>query len=251
MTKLEFIAAFTSACGNLPGELLDTALAQFERQFTDQLLSGLSEQTIVANWGSPQSAALKLKLHTLNGSLKQPMSGEKVMRICMMGFGLLLMDLFVLIPATVFASVLLAFYTLAGSAYLAGIFIIASNLAGVNYIVVPNHYFPAAIFKHMEIGNVHIDPSSPMPVQQNPPHFTSKINPAIVAFEDAPQAISGDAQLQSLNIAANWAKDVFWCGIATTLAGMLLLVLCLKATGLAFRVLRRFALWHFNTLKNV
>lgn len=263
MTKLEFIAAFTSACGNLSGELLNTALVQYERQFTDQLLSGMSEQTIVAGWGSPQSAALKLKLHTLNGSLKKPMSGEKVMRICMTGFCLLIMDLFILIPASVCAALLSLFYALAATVYLVGIFISASSLAGVNYVEVPNQYFPVGIFKHVEIGSFRIDPSPLTPEQQSPepastPHFISSINPGILVFEYAPAAVADAIQpatmkdkTQSLHIAANWTKNAFWCGIAVILAGMVLLVLCLLATRLAFRLLHRLALWHFNTLKNI
>ena len=81
VTKLEFLAAFRLACDTLPGELVEAAVADYERQFTDALLAGELESAIVQRWGAPQHAALKLKLGTFNGNLKQVVTAEKVARV--------------------------------------------------------------------------------------------------------------------------------------------------------------------------
>ncbi len=247
MTKLEFIAAFTSACDNMPRELLDAALADYERQFTDQLLSGQSERAIVDGWGAPQTAALKLKLQTLNGNLAQPLSGAKVLRVVMAGAGLAVLDFFLLIPASFVGFLLTSLFLLGSGAYLGGIFVTVSSLVGVNYIEVPQSYFPAAMFSHVDIGSVRIDPD--VIVVDTPvlamPHSSTNITPDIIAFEDA-----GQHQKQTLHIATNLHKNAVWNGLGITLTGMMLLVLGLLAVRLSFRLLGRFIGWHLFTLKN-
>ncbi|PRC93725.1 DUF1700 domain-containing protein [Solimicrobium silvestre] len=245
MTKLEFIAAFKSACDTLPSELLEAALADYERQFTDQLLSGLSEQTIVERWGSPQHAALKLKLGTFNGNLKQAVSAEKVARVGLSGVGLILMDFFLLIPATLYFSLLSVFYALALVAYLTGIFVSASSLAGVSFIDIPAHRIPNFISMH---GTTHLDLND------------IEIVPTLISSADLPTKAMEERLLgfnhahflhdQGLHIATNLNKNTLWNGIGITLAGMLLMLCCFLATRFTFRMLRRFAAWHFSVLKN-
>lgn len=243
MTKLEFLAALRTACEALPPEITEAALADYERQFTDQFLSGQSEQRIVDRWGSPSHAALKLKLGTLNGNLKQAVSVEKVARVGISGVGLALMDFFLLIPATIYLVVLTAFYTVSLAVYLSGIFVSASSLAGVNYIDVPT----PTLFEHvnlkgstrLNIGSVDIVPTDLTVLAED------KKNPA--EAEPVPAHFLRD---RGLHIATHINKNSLWKGISTTLAGMLMLVLCLLATRYSFRVLRQFAVWHFAVLKN-
>ena len=246
MTKLEFIAAFKSACNNLPTELVDLALADYERQFTDQFLAGVSEHIIVERFGSPQHAALKLKLSTLNGSLKTTVTAEKVARVGMSGVGLVVMDIFLCIPAAIYACALFAFYCAALVVYLVGIFFSASSLAGVNYFDVPARYFlhngAMRGSTHLTIGAIDIVP-------------TELINNDERTPVDAPQ--SGDVEHtqhflheRGFHVATHVGRGTIWKGLGTTLAGMVLLVLCFLATRFTFRLVRQFAAWHFSVLKN-
>jgi uncharacterized membrane protein len=247
VTKLEFLAAFKTACDTLPGELLDAALADYERQFTDQILSGLTEQVIVERWGSPQHAALKLKLGTFNGNLKQAVSVEKVARVGMSGVGLAFMDFFLLIPATIYSAVLLAFYLASLLVYLSGIFISASSLAQVSYIDVPVHYFlndtSLKGSTHLNLGNIEIvsadiskDDDESKKASPDPEHPTKHFGHFL--------------RDQGFHIATHISKYSVWKGIGTTLAGMLMLTFCFLATRFTFRILKQFASWHFTVLKN-
>ena len=246
MTKLEFIAAFKLACDTLPVELVDVALADFERQFTDQFLSGMSEQVIVERWGNPQHAALKLKLSTFNGNLRKTVSVEKVARVGMNGVGLVLMDVVLCIPAMIYLALLSAFYIAALVVYLTGIFVSASSLAGVNYIDVPAHYLLHDMAMkgstHLNIGNIDIVPTE----------LVKEDGPVVPEAGQGPGPDHSPHFLhdRGFHIATHLNKNTIWKGTSTTLAGMVLLVLCFLATRFTFRMLRQFVAWHFTVLKN-
>lgn|GEM_PF-6632393 len=250
MTKTEFLAAIKSACETLPVELVDAALADFERQFTDQFISGVSEQTIVERWGSPQAAALKLKLGSFSGNLKQAVSAQKVARVGLSGVGLLLMDIFLLGPAMVYSALLATFYAVALAVYLTGIFVSASSMAGLNYIDVPARYllnnFTTKGYSHLDLDNIDIAPLGLIS------------DDALPKVADTTDPTNNQDQLQSpssfhergIHFATHLNKDSIWKGIGTTLAGMVLLVLCFLSTGFTFRKLRQFVAWHFTVLRN-
>ena len=246
MTKLEFLESFKSACDTLPAELVDAAVADFERQFTDQFLAGQSEQMIVGRWGSPQHAALKLKLGTLNGSLKQVVSAEKVARVGISSFGLMILDLFLFIPGMAYFAVLMAFYFLGCLIYLAGIFQTSAGLAGVNFIDVPANYFSNDMVMkgstHLNIADIDIVPSQ---VFEGEEQKISNGNPE--------QTVGHDMHYmhdRGFHIATHLGKNSVWKGVGTTLSGMLMLVLCLLATRFSIQMLKQFASWHFTVLKS-
>ena len=246
MTKLEFLDSFKSACDALPPDLVDTAVAGYERQFTDQFLSGLSEQSIVAQWGSPQHAALRLKLGTLNGNLKQVVNAEKVARVGFSGFGLLMLDLFLLIPGMAYLALLMTFYFCGALIYLAGIFQASASLAGVNFIAGPAYYFPGDMSlkgsTHVTIADIDIVPSD---LAGNDEPDRARETPEQPAVRDA-----SPLHERGIHIATHLDKRSIWKGIGTTLSGMLILVLCLLATRFTFRMVKQFASWHFSVLKS-
>ena len=252
MTKIEFISAFKSACETLPGGLVDAALADYERQFTDQIISGVSEQVIVERWGTPQTAALKLKVGTFNGNLKQAMSAGKVARVGVSGVGLVFLDILLLGPAAIYSALLAAFYVVALLVYLTGIFVSASSLAGVSYIDVPAHYllnnFAVKGYTHFDLADMDIVPTDLTNDDASP---TAAGVTGVAEDSDhvqihSPSFFHGNG----FHIATHLNKDSIWKGISTTLAGIVLLVLCFLATGFTFRKLRQFVVWHFSVLKN-
>jgi len=249
MTKLEFLAAFRSACASMPAlpiELTESAIADYERQFSDQLLSGLAEPVIVDRWGAPSQAAMKLKLGTLNGNLKQAVSVEKVARVGMSGLGLAVMDFFLLIPGAIYLALMLAFYIASLAVYLSGIFVSASSLAGVNYIDIPAYYLmndhSVKGTTHLDIGSVEIDSTD---IGSEPE--AEKQSWADTNSADHPPHFLRD---KGFHIATHINQGSLWKGIGSTMAGMLMLVLCLLATRFTFGLLRQFVAWHFSVLKN-
>ena len=233
MTKIEFFAAFRQACSALSAELLDGALADYERNFTDQILAGQSETAIVGRWGTPQQAALKLKLGTLGGNLKQPVSAEKVARVGINGLGLALLDFLLLGPVALGLTVLASLYLGAGLIYLSGIFVSAANLAGVDTIDVPAQFlareFDVRGSTHLEMGNLEIVPQQIM-----------------ISARDG----SGAVPVPGFHLVARPQTLPVWRGLGMTLAGMLMLTLCFWSTGAGLRRFKQFAVWHVSVLKN-
>ncbi len=246
MTKLEFLAAFRLACNSMPSEPVEAAIADYERQFTDSLLSGLSETVIVERWGTPQHAALKLKFGTFSGNLKQAVNVEKVARVGISGAGLALLDLILLIPASVYATLLWAFYIVSIAVYLSGIFVSASSLAGVNYIDIPAH---ALLSKLATKGTTHISIGS-MDIEPADIGTDSDDEPAGLNQSESVEQGTHFKRDRGFHIATHIDKSSIWKGVSTTLAGMLLLVLCMLTTRFTFRLLRQFVAWHFSVLKN-
>jgi len=246
MTKLEFLAAFRSACEALPMALTEAAIADYERQFTDQFLTGVAEQVIVDRWGAPSQAAMKLKLGTLNGNLKQVVSVEKVARVGMSGLGLVVMDFFLLIPGAIYLALMIALYAGSLAVYLSGIFVSASSLAGVNYIDVPAYYLmndhSVKGTTHLDIGSVEIE-STDISAE----HGADKKTQSDGNSADHPPHFLRD---KGFHIATHIGRGSLWKGVSSTLAGMMLLVLCLLATRFTFGLLRQFVAWHFSVLKN-
>lgn len=244
MTKLEFLAAFRAACVNLREDVVEAAVADYERQFTDHLLAGGNEADIVGRWGSPATAARKLRLSTFNGNLAQAVSAEKVARVGVSGLGLAAMDLLLVGPAIIYTFVLGLFYAVSLAIYLSGIFVSAASLAQVNYIDLPTEYLTGAFNfdgrDSLKFANVEIVPD--------------EIADVDAAATPTPGA-GNDLLLHSLHhknfhIATKINQQTIWKGLGTTVAGMVLLILCLLATRLSFRAVRRFAAWHFSVLKN-
>ncbi len=256
MTKLEFLAAFRAACEHVREEAVEAAIADYERQFTDQILAGETEQAIVDRFGSPQAAARKLKLSTLNGNLKQAVSAGQVAKVGVSGLGLLLLDLILVVPAIVYSALLGAFYFVALLVYLSGIFISTASLAKVSYIDVPTQNILSGVnfndHSHITIGDVEITPE----VSDDPDLVEDRSDVANAAKGEAdPQ---GEPALpihllrdQNFHISTHVNNRTIWRGIATTVAGMVLLVLCLLATRFSFRTLKHYVIWHFTVLRNV
>ncbi len=245
MTKLEFLTAFKQACDALPTELVDAAVADFERQFTDQLLTGVPEHSIVERWGTPQHAALKLKVSSFNGNLRQSVNVDKVARVGISGVGLAIMDFFLFFPGLIYLVVLAVTYLAALIVYFAGIFVTASSLAGVNYVDIPAHYLPHDFSMkgstHLDIGNIDIVPTEVFNEDKS-----ATPAPKEPTSADLPQVVHDRAY----HVATHLSKSTIWKGISTTLSGMVLLVLCFLATRFTYSMLRQFVTWHFTVLKN-
>jgi uncharacterized membrane protein len=256
VTKLEFISAFRSACESLPTELVEAALADYERQFTDQFLSGVSEAVIVERWGTPQHAAMKLKVGTLNGNLKESVTVQKVARVGLNGIGLVVMDVLLCVPAVVYAAVLVVFYVAALAMYLSGIFMTSSSLAGVNYIDVPAHYLLRDLdmkgSTHFNFGSIDIVPTELVEDgdTSKPASVDSGGNNSGEAHPEANDHAQHFLRDRGFHIATHIHKGTVWEGVSVTVAGMLFLLLCLLATRFSFLMFRQFIRWQFAVLKN-
>jgi uncharacterized membrane protein len=147
-SKLEYLDALKRALMGLPPETQAKTLAWYEQRFVDGASNGRREQEVAEELGDPRDVALTLRTSAHLEQIKDKAPPSTVARTVVSGFGLLVFNLFMLIPAAVFASLLMALYMSAFGVYVSGIAITASGLAGSNELIL------SAPMSHLENGDV-------------------------------------------------------------------------------------------------
>jgi len=147
-SKLDYLDALKRALMGLPPDVQAKTLAWYEQRFVDGAAVGRSEQDVAKELGDPRDVALTLRTNAHFAQLShKPAPTSSVARTVVSGFGLLVFNLFMLIPAAVFASLLMALYMSAFGVYVSGIAVTASGLAGSNELVL------SAPLSRLEITN--------------------------------------------------------------------------------------------------
>lgn len=135
MGKLEYLDALKRALMGLPPETQARTLAWYEQRFVDGTASGRQEHDVATELGDPRQVAVTLRTSAHLAELKDKKPPSNIARTIVSGFGLLIFNLFMLIPAAVFASLLMSLYLSAFGVYVSGIAVTASGLAGSNELV--------------------------------------------------------------------------------------------------------------------
>lgn len=139
MGKLEYLDALKRALMGLPPETQARTLARYEQRFVDGSAAGRPEHEVAIELGDPRQVAVTLRtsahLADLKDSSKDKKPSGNVARTVVSGIGLLIFNLFMLIPAAVFASLLMSLYLSAFGVYVSGIAVTASGLAGSNELI--------------------------------------------------------------------------------------------------------------------
>ncbi len=135
MGKLEYLDALKRAMTGLAPELQARTLAYYEQRFVDGLAAGLSETEIAADLDDPKKIAMTLRASSHLAAFEQKRNPANLLRMIVSGLGLFIFNLFMVVPAAVYASLLAAMYACALGFYIAGIAITASGLAGANELV--------------------------------------------------------------------------------------------------------------------
>jgi len=135
MGKLEYLDALKRALMGLPPETQARTLAWYEQRFVDGSAVGRREQDVSLELGDPRQVALTLRTSAHLAALKDAKPPFNPVRAILSVIGLLVFNLFMLIPAAVFASLLLSLFMSAFGVYVGGIAITASGLAGSSELV--------------------------------------------------------------------------------------------------------------------
>jgi uncharacterized membrane protein len=143
MGRLEYIDALKRALAGLPTDTVARTLAYYEQRFIDGLAAGRSEDEVSADLGDPKQIAMTLRANAHRESLEPAKARPSVLRMAATTVGLAVFNLFMVVPAAVFAAILAAIYAVSFALYFGGIVVTASGLAGANEIVFssPNVYY--------------------------------------------------------------------------------------------------------------
>ena len=135
MGKLEFLDALKRAMTGLAPELQAKTLAYYEQRFVDGLAAGRSELDISRELDDPKKIAMTLRASSHLSAFEQKRNPANLLRLLVSALGLAIFNLFMVVPAAVYASLLAAMYACALGFYVGGIAITASGLSGANELV--------------------------------------------------------------------------------------------------------------------
>ncbi|MGK5003893.1 DUF1700 domain-containing protein [Janthinobacterium sp. LB2P70] len=135
MNKQDYLDALRRALEGLPPDLVAKTLDYYEQTFIEGAAAGRSEHEIADDLGDPKKIALTLRSSTHRQAFEQKKTPVNLLRLLVSLVGLAIFNLFMVVPAAVYAALLAALYAAGLSFYLAGIAITASGLSGANELV--------------------------------------------------------------------------------------------------------------------
>lgn len=144
MNKQAYLEQLRLALQGLPPHTVAATLADYEQRFIDGLVAGRSESEIYQELEPPRQVAMALRTAAhldaqLNAAGTTPAAEAPakkrpfhLLRTLGSLIGLVLFNLFMVIPAAVYASLLAAVYISAFAFYIGGIALVSSGLSGQN-----------------------------------------------------------------------------------------------------------------------
>ncbi len=135
MDKLAYLDALKRAMLGLAPDVQAKTLAWYEQRFVDGVAGGRLETDIARELDDPKKVALTLRANSHMAAFAAQKNPASLVRGLLAGVGLLIFNLFMVIPAAVVGALLAALYVGAFALYLGGIAVTAGGLAGANELV--------------------------------------------------------------------------------------------------------------------
>jgi uncharacterized membrane protein len=135
MGKLEYLDALKRAMAGLPVEAQAKTLAYYEQRFVDGVAAGRSEEDVAQELDDPKKIAMTLRANTHMRAFEEKRNPANFVRLMVAVLGLAIFNLFMVVPAIVYASLLASLYACALALYLGGVAVTASGLAGASELV--------------------------------------------------------------------------------------------------------------------
>jgi uncharacterized membrane protein len=251
MGKLEFLAALRRAMAGLPPELQARTLAYYEQRFVDAAGAGIDESALAQELGEPARIAMTLRASTHLSSFEQdggvdkpraPRTIASVLRLFFSSVGLAVFNLFMVVPAGVFGSLLAALYASGLAFYIGGIAITSSGLAGATELVLDGP------FRHVVIS----DEGSVRDIERTRTRVTIdelgvNVTQEEVPPEDDGKGAGGILIVTDVDADSRTMQTLF--GFSLVLGGIGMLLLGIVATRYTFIGIRRYVQMNIALLK--
>ena len=134
MGKLEYLDALKRAMTGLAPEVQAKTLAYYEQRFVDGVLEGRTEEDVAAQLDDPKKIAMTLRANTHMKAFETKKNPANFLRMLVAVVGLGIFNLFMVVPALVYAALLATLYATGLAFYLGGSVVTASGLSGANEI---------------------------------------------------------------------------------------------------------------------
>lgn len=145
MSKQQYLDALKQAMQGLPPETVAKTLAYYEQRFIDGLVAGRSEAEVYQELDEPRKIAMTLRATAHLNAFEQKKTPVNLARMLVSFIGLSIFNLFMVIPAMVYAALLMVVYVAAFAFYIGGVALTASGLSGQNELSLegPLHHIMA------------------------------------------------------------------------------------------------------------
>ncbi len=155
MGKLEYLDALKRAMTGLPPETQAKTLAYYEQRFVDGVVAGRTEEDVAKELDDPKKIAMTLRASTHMQAFETKKNPANFLRMSVAVVGLAIFNLFMVVPAMVYASLLAALYAVGVAFYLGGSVVTGSGLSGANEIRLDGPLRDVVIFDDNDYGNSH------------------------------------------------------------------------------------------------
>lgn len=261
MNKQDYLDALRRALAGLPPDLVAKTLDYYEQTFIEGAAAGRSEHEIADDLGDPKKIALTLRSSTHRQAFEQKKTPVNLLRLLVSLVGLAIFNLFMVVPAAVYAALLATLYAVGLSFYLAGIAITASGLSGANELVLDGplrHVFiqddegGERRETRITIGDTGIDIDHlPGPLQGDPAESESESGApgASSRMMERAEALAGGGIRISTDMDrdARTTQTVF--GVGMLLGGIAIFLLSLVVTRYTLIGIKRYVAMNVSLLK--
>jgi uncharacterized membrane protein len=134
MGKTDYLDALQRAMTGLPQEAQAKTLAYYEQRFVDGVAAGRNEEDVAAELDDPKKIAMTLRANSHMQAFAQKKNPVNLVRMFVSAIGLAIFNLFMVVPAMVYGSLVAALYACAIAFYLVGVVITGSGLSGTSQV---------------------------------------------------------------------------------------------------------------------
>ncbi len=136
MGKNDYLDALKRAMAGISAEAQAKTLAYYEQRFIDGAAAGMSEEEVAKDLDDPKKIAMTLRANTHMDAFTQKKNPANAVRMLVSALGLAIFNLFMVVPAMVYASLLATVYACALAFYLFGVAVAAVSLSGTNTVTI-------------------------------------------------------------------------------------------------------------------
>ena len=259
MGKLEFLDALKRAMTGLAPELQAKTLAYYDQRFVDGVLVGRTEQDIAQELDHPKKIAMTLRASSHLSAFEQKRNPANLLRLIVSGLGLAIFNLFMIVPAAVYASLLAALYAASFAFYIGGIAITASGLSGANELVLdgPLRHF---VIRGKDMGDAQTKVTigdtgirvfqekapDPLPAAHAEDNTDGETSQDVV--KRAEEVAGGGIRISTDMDAGSRTTQTFF-GLSMVVGAIILFLLSLVVTKYTFIGIKRYVQMNFSLLK--
>ncbi len=150
MNRFEYLDALRDALFGLPEATVAAIMADYERRFAERSSAGQSEEEIMASLGDPKKVAAEKRAAVQFNTFKEKKSLGNLVRLFFSLVGLMVFNLFMLVPGIVYMSLLFAAYVVSLVFYGSGILVTAASLADVSGMALHDPFQHEMVERHVK-----------------------------------------------------------------------------------------------------